>query len=165
MMATTFNDILEFPHIPRPVVQHEEIQGIFGHPFQQFALFRCKILEKSIDQQGDILFPLPQGGHEEGNDVETVIEILTETALLHLTLQVLVRRRHYPDIYVDHLVSADALEFLLLKDAEYLRLGLEAHVGHLVKEDRPFMGQVEFATLLLGGPVKAPVRDRTVHFR
>src|SRR4030042_6631970 len=110
-----------------------------------------------VYQQRDIVLFCPKGGDHQGNDVETVIQVLPKFSLLDFLLQVPVGGGNDADIDKDHLRAPDSLEFLLLKDAEDLRLGLQAHVRDFIKEDGALVGQVEFAPPLGQSP-----RERTL---
>ena len=88
------------------------------------------------------------GGTREGDHVEPVVEVLAEAARRDLLLEILVRRGDHAHVDLDRLGSADALEAVLLEDAQDLRLRHQAHVGDLVEEDRAAVGQLELAPLL-----------------
>ena len=83
------------------------------------------------------------GGSDERNDIQAVIEILPETALLDLLCQVPVRGGDHPDIHLDRPGAPQRLELLLLEDPQELRLEGRAHLAHLVEEDRPPVGELK----------------------
>ena len=65
---------------------------------------------------------LPQRRGVDREDVQAVVEIVTEPVLFHHLDEVPVRRSHQTDVDLDRPSAADALELLLLEDAEELRL-------------------------------------------
>src|SRR5262249_26837391 len=91
----------------------------------------------------DVLAPLSQRRRAEADDVEPVIEVLTESAGADQRLEFLVGRRDDPDIDRDRLRAADALEGHLLEHAEQLGLDFEVDVADLVEEERSAVGLFE----------------------
>ena len=79
------------------------------------------------------------------DDVEPVVEVLAESALLDLGSKVPVRRGDDPDVDLDGRVRTDALELPLLEDAQELGLGGQRHLTDLVEEDRALVGGLEAA--------------------
>src|SRR5436309_2075534 len=53
--------------------------------------------------------------------------------------------------------KAEALDLLLLQHAEHLGLRLRAHVADFVEKDRPAVGLLELADLLLGRAGERPL--------
>ena len=92
-----------------------------------------------------------RGGDGDPDDVQPVVEVLAETARLHVVLDVPVRGRH--DAHVDgHLgARADAPDLALLQDAQELHLGGESQLPDLVEKDRPALRVAEET---------GPARDR-----
>src|SRR5213079_3622399 len=64
--------------------------------------------------------------------------------------QIRIRCRDHADVDLDRLAAGDALEPLVLEDAQDLGLELERHVADLVEEQRAAVGELELAFLLLG---------------
>ena len=64
---------------------------------------------------------------------------------------ILVRRRDDADVNLGGLRRTEPLDFTLLQDSEDFGLGLRAHVGDFVEEDRAAVGELELAGLLFGG--------------
>src|SRR5438094_358735 len=69
--------------------------------------------------------------------------------LRHLSRQPVVGRRDDAHVYLDGDAAADALELLLLQDAQQFALSGQRHLADLVEEDGPFVRQFE-APLALG---------------
>ena len=73
-----FDDIFQFPDIPRPVVllqggRRFRTQGA-GEMILRFARF----FQKVLDQQRDIFHAFPQGGEMDRDDIEPIVEILSK---------------------------------------------------------------------------------------
>ena len=67
--------------------------------------------------------------------------------LFDFLFQILVRGRHHAHVDLNGFLRAHRLEALLFKDAQYLRLGPQAHVADFVEEQRAAIGLLEFAHL------------------
>ena len=73
-----FNDIFQFPDIPRPVIVLQRrrsfrTQGAGG------MILRCaRFFQKVFDQQRDIFPAFPQGGEMDRDDIEPVVKIFAK---------------------------------------------------------------------------------------
>ena len=91
------------------------------------------------DQPRDVVRPLAQRRQHEREHVQPVVEVLAEAAVGHHPGQVAVGGRDHPHVDLDRLRAAEALELLLLQDAEQLGLQLRGDVADLVEEERPLV--------------------------
>ena len=107
---------------------------LLAHPFAEFA-------DKLPHQLGNVLLALPERGYDDGKDVEAIIEVATEAAVLDLFLQISVRGRDQADIDLDGLRTAETFKFTILQDAEQFRLGLQGHLGNFIEKERGAVGQ------------------------
>ena len=94
---------------------------------------------------------LAQRRHDDRDHVEAEEQILAELAALDRLLEILVGRRDHAHVHLDRARRSEPLDLLLLQDAQHLGLRLRAHVADFVQEDRPAIGLLELADLLLGG--------------
>ena len=101
-----------------------------------------------MGQQRNVVFSIAQGGNLDRKDIEPVIQIFTKRLFPHGREQVAVCRRDHADIDADRRLSADAIELLLLQNAEQFRLHFQRDLPDLVEEDRPAVGQLESADAL-----------------
>ena len=136
---------LELPHVPLPLVVHEELHDAVRHLPHVLVQLPVDLLEEVGDEERDVLAALPQGGQDDLDDLEPVVEVLAEPALLDVLGQVLGRRREDADVDAHGRVAAVAQEGLVLQRAQDLGLGLERHVGHLVEQQRAAMRLLERA--------------------
>ena len=95
--------------------------------------------------------PLAQRRHVDREDVEPVVEILAEGAVLGEVEQAPVGGRDQPDVDPLDLARADRLDLALLEHAEQLCLGVERQLADLVEEDRAAMRFGELAGVIGGG--------------
>jgi hypothetical protein len=79
------------------------------------------------------------GGQVDRDRVESVEQVLAESAFPHLPLQLAVRRREEAHVHVQHSRRAHRLHFAELQRPEELGLQLAWQLGDLVEEHRPFV--------------------------
>ncbi len=105
------------------------------------------LLEEVLHQQRDVVLALAQRRQVHGDDVQPVVEVLAEAALVDHRAQVDVGRRDDAHVDLDRLDAAEAHELALLDHAQQLGLRLERHVADLVEEDAALVGDLEQALL------------------
>ena len=86
-----------------------------------------------------------------GDDVEPVEQILTETSVLHLVLEIDIGGGNDAHIHLDGFHPTEAHELALLHHAQQLGLRLERDVADLVEEDAAFVREIEQTLLGVDG--------------
>src|SRR5262245_13031662 len=107
------DQVLELAHVARPGVLAEEGQRLRGEVAGHRALALPARLEEVRREEGDVFPARTAGRRLEGQDVEAEVEVLAETALPHLALQVAVRGDEDPHVDPHRPGAAHALERLL----------------------------------------------------
>ena len=77
--------------------------------FPAGAVLNGTVIQEVICQQGDIIFPFPQGRNFNGNDIEAIIEIFTKGAFFNFRREIFVGRRNNPNINLQDAAAANAL--------------------------------------------------------
>src|SRR5262245_14375633 len=111
-----------------------------------------ELVDERLYELGDVLHPLAQGRYRDRQDIEPVVEILAQRAVLQRLQRVLVGGRHDPHVDVGLALSAKAAELPLLEDAQKLRLGTGLHLRHLVEEQGAAVSELEAALAALERP-------------
>src|SRR5271156_1317077 len=106
-------------------------------------------VQEPLRERQNIFAALTQGRDAQGDDVEAVVEILAEMMRGNFGLEVAIRRRDYSRIDMNRALAADALEVLILQEAQKLGLQGRRQVGNLVEEDAAAVGGLEPAGLVL----------------
>ena len=140
--------VLELAHVPRPGVARQQLHRLARDV--ELAPPAALGLEEVAQEGRNVLGSLAQGRHVEAQDVEAVVEVEPELALLGHGPQVAVGRRHHPAVGADRLVAADRAHLPLLQHAQQLALHHAAHVPDLVEEERPLAGHHEQTLVVLG---------------
>src|SRR5258708_23997912 len=115
-------------------------------------------LQKVPGQKRNVLAPITQRRHQDGNHTEAVIEVFAESAFCNLFFKVFVRGRDDANVHIRFFSTADGANFTFLKDAIELHLHGEAHVSDLVHEECATMGRLEEALAILIG-----ARESSLH--
>ena len=123
----------QLTHVARPVVLTERHDG-GGVEANRTALFDLHARDQFIHQQRNVLDPLTQGRHFDGEDVQAIEQILTEAARLDHLLQILVGGGNDAHVGVLGLVAAHPLEGPLLQNPQQLDLHRQRHVADLVEK-------------------------------
>src|SRR6266702_122280 len=113
-------------------------------------------LPEVLGQEGDFLRAPAQGGNDDLDDVQAIVEVVTEAAGRDRLLQVLVGGGQAPNIHFDGGPAADAGELTVLEHVEELALERRVQISDLVEEDRAVVGRLELAELELVGAGEGP---------
>src|SRR5947209_13699793 len=95
-----------------------------------------ELLDEVGIQKWKIFASLPQWRQANGDDLQAEIQILTKRAVCDRLFEIAVRGREQPDVHLDRLIAADAGDFLILQNAQQLRLKGQRHVAHFIEEQR-----------------------------
>src|SRR5207244_13193264 len=121
----------------------ENLRCVLVYVRDRFLGILCVTVDEVRDLQRNVLLPLAQGWHLDGEDVQPVEEIAPNCTRPHGGVQVTIRRRDHPYIDPDRPVPPDTLELSLLEDAQESELRVGRKIAHLVKEDGPAICELE----------------------
>src|SRR5262245_21020517 len=88
----------------------------------------------------------------DGKDIQPVVKVHSKTTLGDLFFEVPVGRGDNAYIGSDRLISADALELLLLKHSQQGDLHFRAQLADLIQKNRSTVRRFEASDPLLQGP-------------
>ncbi len=141
----------QLPDVPRPDVALERAHHDARQRDRRAAVSLGEVREE-VPQQGlDVLRAIAQRRDVDPDDVDPVVQVLTELPLLDEPPQVAVGRRDEPRCRLLGARGADGQHFALLKDAKQLGLHPRRDVPHLVEEQRPHAGGADQAEHLALG--------------
>ncbi len=89
---------------------------------------------KWVRQQRNVLPPLDQARQAQADHVQTIVEILSQCALLHARIEVVVRRGNDAHIHRNRFGRTDRTHDPLLQRPQQFRLQGQRHVADLVEE-------------------------------
>ncbi len=103
-----------------------------GDPDPGHAVLLGDPLQEILRQQRDVLRPLAQGRNPQLHHIQSIKQILAEAAGGNLGGEVLVGRRDYPDIGLQHFVGANAGKASVLQHPQQFHLNGERHVTDFI---------------------------------
>jgi hypothetical protein len=71
-----FDDILEFPHIPRPMIVHKGVQCLGGDHVDMLVQVPRVVAHEAAYQDGNILRPLTQRWDRQGKNIHPVKDLV-----------------------------------------------------------------------------------------
>ena len=145
-----FDDVAHLAHVARPVVLLEDPhrRGIDCRNGLVVAL--VELGEERLDQQREVVLALAQRRQLDGEDVEAVVEILAQLAVLHGVRGIDVGRGNDADVDGLLLPSAKAAELPLLQHAQQLDLRGRRHLRNFVEKERPAVRELEASFASIG---------------
>ena len=131
---------------PGHCVLHEELtQLVRDRPGRAVVLARVA-RDKEVAERGDLIAPLTcSAGHDQLDDLETIVEVLAELAVHHHLFEIAVRRGDDADVDLNALVAAQLREFAVLQHVEELGLQRRLHLADFVEHQRTGVGLLELA--------------------
>ena len=103
----------------------EDLQHIVGDGTNRLALTRGEPLYEMVDQLRNIISSLAQGRERNRENVQPVIKISAKFSLLYHVPQILIRGGDNTYVDLQRAAAAQALELLLLENAQQFRLQLK----------------------------------------
>src|SRR5580700_7290152 len=144
----TLDEVLQLANIPRPMPTRELPHGCGGNRFDLLVHEAAVLLRKVADQQWNILRALTQRWDADRKDIQTIVQIAAELAILHHFFQVAIGGCYQSNVDFLGSVAAQPFKLTLLQSAQQFGLDLERNVPDLIKEQRALVGQFEAANLL-----------------
>src|SRR4051812_42240439 len=106
-------------------------------------------------EQRNIFATIPQAGQLNGNDVQTIIQVLTKRAFLDSFLNRFVSSSDDSHVHRDGCVIANAPNLALLENAQESALKQRRHRANFVEEDGSAIGFLEKAFLVVDSASKS----------
>src|SRR4030043_497618 len=88
-----------------------------------------------VDQKRNVFSPLSQRGEGDRDDVEPIVQILSEKSFLNRLFQIPMGGGDHPDIGLEALVGSQTLEFFVLQDSQKFHLGAGREVSNFIEKD------------------------------
>jgi len=113
-----FDGVFEFAHVAGPIVAQDEVAGFVGYAANGFFEAAVIAIDEEIDERQNVLLAIAQGRDEDGDDGETVEEVLPELTLAHRFFEIAIGSGDNADVDLDIANAADAADDLVFKDAK-----------------------------------------------
>ena len=130
-----FNGVLQLSNVTRPWVGDEGELGRVGQGRDRALIAFSIELDEVCCEEGDIILSRAQGWGHDIDDVESVVEVFTETPSSDLFFEVFVCGGDDPDVDLNRGVRAKSDDLTFLKDAEQFDLHGEGEVANFIKKE------------------------------
>src|SRR5262245_10058607 len=116
------DQVLEFANVSGPPVAAHHVEGLGRNLLDLPLHSRGEASDEMADQWLDVPRALAQRRDADREDIQAIVEIITEAVRFDHLGEVSVRRCHQTNVDPDGPSSADTHELLILENAEELRL-------------------------------------------
>ena len=142
----TVQRIVQLADVARPVVLHERLHdlAVEGGEIPDAGIG----VEEVLDEQGDVLLALAQGGQVDRDDVDAVVEVAAHGPFIDALKEIPVRGRDDAYIRSVDLGAADRRKTPVLDGAEQLHLPHEADFSQFIEEKRAPIGLIQIPFLV-----------------
>jgi hypothetical protein len=111
---------------------------------QLCLLFVKWVWEHAVPRNDRNVFPaLSERRQQDGEDVQPIIQVTAKLPASYHLHEIPICCSYKPDIHFVRATAPYTLEFLLLQDAQQLRLQRRADVAYFVQKQRAFIGHFE----------------------
>src|SRR6185369_14503602 len=154
--AGALENVAQLANVPRPRLHLQKLDRRAIDFLERNALRFADILDQDFTKQRDVLGSFPKRRDVERHDVEAIVEIRSELALLYEAGKIATARGNHAHVDPRHRVRAHRLDLAFLQRAQQLGLNPQRHVGDFVQEKRALVRELEFSDAAM--PVGAGVR-------
>jgi GAF domain-containing protein len=129
------DEVLEFPHVSRPVVRHQASHGLGRDLGGLEAVFLGESLPEVLCEQRDVISAFAKRRDANREHVQPVEQVLAKLIALDELSEVTIRGRDQPEVHRDRLASADPRDLSVLQHSQELDLYPLRHRADFVEED------------------------------
>jgi len=133
----TFNTVLQFTYVARPVIRHQHIDRRCTDPPDLLVILHHVAIHEKVGQLDDIVPAIAQRRNDYWEHVDPIIEITANGARLHCRLKVTMGGGNEANICFARLVAADPLIGPFLKHSQQANLDRRRHITDFIKKERP----------------------------
>src|SRR5207302_11316056 len=128
--------VLQLAHVARKRPAQQFLPGRLAELCGRQPL----LLQKAFREREQVLAAIAQGRHLDGEDVETVVEVLAQGSLAQRRRQIAAGGGHDPDVDLARGRRPERRELTRLQEAQELDLRCKGDLADLVEEERAASG-------------------------
>lgn len=138
--AHAFQEVFKFTDVSRPLVAFEERASFVCDAYDIGVVVGVVFLDEEVAKGDDILGVITKRWEFNGEDIESVEEILAEGAKFDGLFEVGVCGCDDAKVDLGGLSGADGCDHAILQDTQEFNLEVHGHFGDLIKEERAAIG-------------------------
>jgi serine/threonine protein kinase len=135
----TSDGVVELAHVAGPVVGLEPMKKIYG----QRGVAPAKSAPKIAPEDRNVASPPSQRRKLDAGHREAKEQIVAESSLLHLTIEIPSGGRKHAHIDLEPAIATDPLHLAALDGTQELGLECDVEIPHLVDQERPAVSLLE----------------------
>ena len=124
--------VSQLAYIAGPFVIHQNLHGTGGKRLNVSVLFQTVFFKKMVAERRNIFFAVTQGRQMEGNDIQPVIQIVSESTRFNFLAQIPIGGSQYPYIGLHGFFPADPFKTVVLEKSEQKNLGGRGYVADFI---------------------------------
>src|SRR6516162_7270712 len=136
---------LQLADVAGPIVGLEQLQSLQGEAAEVHAQLAVESKEEIMGQFGYVVETFSKRGHTNGHRFQPIVQVLTKSLVGDQFFQILVGNGENPDVRLQDLCAAHALEPLLLKDPKHFGLEGGGHVADFIEKQSAPTALLELA--------------------
>src|SRR4029077_5565024 len=140
---SALDHVFELADVSWPRVATECVEGLVGDQTNVPIHATRELVNEVMNERLDVLGSLPEGRYRDREDVEAVIEIVTEPLGSNHPAKIRVRRGDRAHIDPEPPRPAETLQLAFLQYPEQLWLQLERNLAHLIEKQRAAVRKLE----------------------
>src|SRR5210317_1332450 len=152
----TLNNVSQLTHVTRPLILFKKFAGHLGDTGDGFAELPVVVANKEINQDHNVVASFTQRRQVDGNDLQTIVEVVAKSFILDLLEQLLIGRGHDTDINRNLFVASDPANGPFFKDTQQLGLHAHFHITDLIEKEGAAVSHLEETLLLVLGVGESP---------
>jgi hypothetical protein len=117
-----------------------------------------KFLKKIIGENGNVRHSLSESGEGNGNDADTIVEVLSEISFGHFLMEIPIGCGDDPDIDFDGFTISNSFELLFLDNSQQGLLKMEWNLSDLIEHHGTSVRQLEASDAVFDGSGEGPFR-------
>src|SRR5262252_5647927 len=99
-------------------MRHEALHGLRCKSLEGLGTLPIKALQEVVGKQRNVFASFAQRREVDGDDMDTIVEILAKSPLVDGPAQVLVRRRNEAEVDFDRSAGSQGMELPLLQNPQ-----------------------------------------------
>src|SRR5678815_2454724 len=151
----SLNAVLKLANIARPTMRLNHLKRP-GREHQILLMPRCLPLEKCLGKQNAVPIALAERWYGNVDNIQTIVEVLSEPPFSHCPRQIDIRRCQNPGVYRSESAAADSFDLAFLKEAQKFYLQSTRQFADLIQEQCSALGHLD-STLALNVSACKPV--------
>src|SRR5215470_4479016 len=150
------NQVLELPHVPRPIVILQHLHGVGREGVGGFAKLQRVFLQKMAGQRGNIVASLAQRRQVKADHIQPIVEVLSQPTSPNSLVSVDIGGGDHAHIGCSRFSRTERAVLFLLQDAEQFNLSRQRKTVDLIQKQCSAFSLLQQSIFLVAGAGERP---------